>query len=307
MSFFDNLEAVLPGERIRTNEPMGSHTTFRCGGCADYFVSPMSVEELKSVIRLCIDNGMDYYILGNGSNVLFSDKGYRGVVIDMEPGFAEITCAPCDDERVRITAGAGAMLVKVAKDAGEQSLTGLEFASGIPGTVGGAVAMNAGAYGGEMKDVLVSAVLLEKDGSIKTVSVDELDLGYRHSIVFEEEAVVLQADMVLKKGDYEAIKAVMNELSAKRREKQPLEYPSAGSTFKRPEGYFAGKLIQDAGLKGYRVGGAQVSEKHAGFVVNVSDATASDVWQLMQDVQNKVMAQFGVKLEPEVRLVGFDD
>ena len=295
----EKLQKMLGEAKVLVNEPMASHTTFRIGGPADYFVMPETVEELANVLKLCKEENTPYFILGNGSNLLVGDKGFRGVVIQLYKNFDGLSI-----EGTKITAKSGAMLIRVAKEAGKAGLTGLEFASGIPGTIGGAMVMNAGAYGGEMKDVVTSVTVLTKDGDIKILSGDEMNFRYRGSVVEDEGYIVLEAVMELEEGNLEEIQARMDELSVQRRTKQPIEYPSAGSTFKRPEGYFAGKLIQDAELRGYQVGGAQVSEKHCGFVINAGGATAADVMQLMQDVSDKVMEQFGVTLEPEVKRIG---
>ena len=295
----EKLQKVLGEAKVLVNEPMASHTTFRIGGPADYFVMPETVEEVAAVLKLCKEEEMPYFILGNGSNLLVGDKGFRGVVIQLYKNFDELQI-----EGTTVTAKSGAMLIRVAKESGKAGLTGLEFASGIPGTIGGAMVMNAGAYGGEMKDVVSAVTVLKKHGEIKTLTGDEMNFRYRGSVVEDEGYIVLEAVMELKKGNLEEIQARIEELSIQRKTKQPIEYPSAGSTFKRPEGYFAGKLIQDSGLRGYKVGGAQVSEKHCGFVINAGGATAADVMQLMQDVSDKVNAQFGVTLEPEVKRIG---
>jgi len=242
---------------------------------------------------------MPYYILGNGSNLLVSDKGYEGVVIQIFKNMNQITL-----EGDTITAQAGAILSAVANKALDSELTGFEFAAGIPGTLGGACVMNAGAYGGEMKDVLVNVVVLTQDGEFLTIPKEELELGYRTSVIAKKNYIVLEATIKLTKGDKNAIKERMDELKVQRTTKQPLEYPSAGSTFKRPVGHFAGKLIQDAGLRGFQVGGAQVSEKHCGFVINKDQATAADVAELMRQVSAIVKDQFGVELEAEVKRLG---
>ena len=256
----------------RTNEPMKLHTTFRIGGPADVYAEPESAEELMELISVCEGSGTPYMILGHGSNILVGDGGIRGTVICLGKAFAEIRVdGDC------IEAQAGALLGAVASTALEHGLAGMEFASGIPGSVGGALVMNAGAYGGEIKDILESAEILETDGSRCAVTAEELELGYRTSNILPLGRTVLSARFRLKPGDPEEIAAKMKDLNGRRKDKQPLEYPSAGSTFKRPEGYFAGKLIEDAGCKGLTVGGAQVSEKHAGFVINIGDATAKDV------------------------------
>ena len=295
----EKLQKLLGEAQVLVNEPMSSHTTFRIGGPADYFVMPTKTEEVAAIIKICKEENVPYFILGNGSNLLIGDKGFRGVIIQLYKMFDGIQV-----EGTVVTARAGAMLIRVAKEAGKAGLTGLEFASGIPGTIGGAMVMNAGAYGGEMKDVVTSVTVLTRDGEVKVLNGPEMKFRYRGSVVEEEGYIVLEATMELKEGNIEEIQARMDELSVQRKTKQPIEYPSAGSTFKRPEGYFAGKLIQDAGLRGYQVGGAQVSEKHCGFVINAGGATAADVMQLMQDVSDKVYAQFGVTLEPEVKRIG---
>lgn len=293
---FNNL---LGEERVKADEPMKRHTTFRIGGPADYFLMPSSAEEVKGIIEICKQEALPYFILGNGSNLLVSDAGYRGVIIQLYRNYGDISV-----EGNVIRANAGALLSQIASAAKNASLTGFEFAGGIPGTLGGAVVMNAGAYGGEMKDVLKEVTVMTGDGEILTLPAEKLEMGYRTSVVKTNGYLVLSAVIVLEKGDQEAIKTRMKELTEQRVSKQPLEYPSAGSTFKRPEGYFAGKLIMDAGLRGYQTGGAQVAEKHCGFVINKDNATAADVCRLMKDVQDKVREQFGVTLEPEVKFLG---
>lgn len=293
---FSNL---LGNEKVRINEPMNRHTTFRIGGPADYFLLPSSSEEVKGILEICKEESLQYFILGNGSNLLVSDEGYRGVIIQLYRNYGGLTV-----EGTEIRAGAGVLLSQIAAIARNESLTGFEFAGGIPGTLGGAVVMNAGAYGGELKDVLKEAVVMDREGNIFTVPVEKLAMGYRTSLVKTAGYLVLEAVISLKKGSQEEIRDTMKDLADRRISKQPLEYPSAGSTFKRPEGYFAGKLIMDAGLRGYQVGGAQVSEKHCGFVINKGNATAADVCRLMADVQAKVQEQFGVTLEPEVKFLG---
>lgn len=293
---FSNL---LGNEKVRINEPMNRHTTFRIGGPADYFLLPSSSEEVKGILEICKEESLQYFILGNGSNLLVSDEGYRGVIIQLYRNYGGLTV-----EGTEIRAGAGVLLSQIAATARNESLTGFEFAGGIPGTLGGAVVMNAGAYGGELKDVLKEAVVMDREGNIFTVPVEKLAMGYRTSLVKTAGYLVLEAVISLKKGSQEEIRDTMKDLTDRRISKQPLEYPSAGSTFKRPEGYFAGKLIMDAGLRGYQVGGAQVSEKHCGFVINKGNATAADVCRLMADVQAKVQEQFGVTLEPEVKFLG---
>lgn len=296
--FYDEITTALPELKVLKDEPMSRHTTFRIGGPADYFVCPdrEQIAEALAVAKKC---GMAITVIGNGSNLLVGDKGIRGLVVEIGSAMNQIMV-----DKNHITAGAGALLSQVAAKAAAAELGGMEFAAGIPGSVGGAVTMNAGAYGGEMKDILRAVTVLTPEGELKTLDVSEMDLSYRHSCVPEQQYIVLEAEIELGYKPEEEIRAQMEELRNKRIEKQPLEYPSAGSTFKRPEGYFAGKLIMDAGLRGYRVGDAQVSEKHCGFVINRKNASAQEVRQLMQDVQDKVKAQFGVMLEPEVKMLG---
>lgn len=275
------------------------HTTFRVGGPADYFVMPESSGEVQQVISLCREEKMPYYVIGNGSNLLVSDEGYRGVILQIYRTMSRI-----EAEGTLIRAQAGALLSAIAAKAYENSLTGFEFAVGIPGTIGGASVMNAGAYGGEMKDVIRSVTVLDQDGKIRKIEREDLEMGYRTSIISKEGYITLEAEIELSEGKPEEIKALMDDLRTRRVTKQPLEYPSAGSTFKRPEGYFAGKLIQDTGLAGFQVGGAQVSEKHCGFVINKENATAADIDSLMRQVSEKVKEKFGVTLEPEVKRLG---
>ncbi len=290
---------LLGEEKVRIDEPMNRHTTFRIGGPADYFLLPSTAEEVKGILEICKEKEIPYFILGNGSNLLVSDEGYRGAVIQLYRNYGEITVGPRT-----IRASAGVLLSQIAAAAKNASLAGFEFAGGIPGTLGGAVVMNAGAYGGEMKDVLKEVTVMTKEGEIVTIPAGELEMGYRTSLIKRTGYIVLEAVIELDTGDQEEIKERMRELTEQRVSKQPLEYPSAGSTFKRPLGHFAGKLIMDAGLSGYQVGGAQVSEKHCGFVINRGNATAADVRTLMQDVQDKVKEQFDVVLEPEVKFLG---
>ena len=283
---------------IREQELLSGHTTFRIGGPAKYYLVPESIDEVKQAIAFAKEKKLPFYVLGKGSNMLFSDEGYEGVIIEIGKGLEKISI-----EGTKVKAQSGISLSAMAVKLADAGLAGFEFAGGIPGTLGGAVAMNAGAYGGEIKDCIVSATVLTEAGDTVELAKDELQLGYRTSVIQKAHYIVLGAEFSFGKGETSAIKKIMKELNQRRREKQPLEYPSAGSTFKRPEGYFAGKLIQDAGLKGYRVGDAQVSEKHCGFVVNRGSATADDVKQLIADVQTKVKDAFGVELEPEVRIL----
>ncbi len=291
------LKEVLPINSILQDEPMSAHTSFRLGGNARFFVMPCP-EDVAPLIKVLRQNKEKYIVIGNGSNLLVSDYGFDGTVVCIGRNMSQ---AHADGER--IIAMAGTLLSRIASLALKNSLTGFEFASGIPGSLGGAVVMNAGAYGGEMKDVVVKTEYVAANGEIKTAEGEAHGFGYRKSM-FTCEDVILSSEIQLRHGNYDEIKALSDELNARRRDKQPLEYPSAGSTFKRPEGYFAAKLIDDAGLRGYRVGGAMVSEKHCGFVINYDNASSFDVYTLMHDVKNIVYDKFGVNLEPEVRLIG---
>ena len=290
---------LLGRDHVLTDEPMKQHTTFKIGGPADYFLVPETGEEVGEIIKICRKTDTQYFILGNGSNLLVGDGGYRGAVIQVYRNMSAVTV-----EGTMITAQAGALLSAVAAAAKNASLTGFEFAGGIPGTVGGAAVMNAGAYGGEMKDVLVEVTVMDAEGKIFAIPAEKLELGYRTSVIKKAGYIVLEAKIRLKEGDQEAIRERMKELTIQRTTKQPLEYPSAGSTFKRPEGYFAGKLVMDSGLRGYQVGGARISEKHCGFVINAGDATAKDVRTLMDNVRDIVYEKYGVTLEPEVKFLG---
>ena len=296
--FLTELQNVMGGSGIFMEEPMKKHTTFRVGGPADVLVQPDETA-LAAILALCRQYHVSYSFIGNGSNLLVGDKGIRGVVIEMTDPMGNI-----EVDGTKITAQAGAMLSKIANTAASNGLGGMEFAAGIPGSVGGAVVMNAGAYGGEMKDIIERVYVLDENGAQLELDRDALDLGYRHSCIPEKKYIVTKVVLELVPRNEAEIRSEMKELNEKRAGKQPLQYPSAGSTFKRPEGYFAGKLIMDAGLRGYQVGGAQVSEKHCGFVINKGDATAADICQLMRDVSDKVQAQFGVVLEPEVKMIG---
>lgn len=299
--FYQELCQTVGKINVLLEEPMWKHTTFRVGGNAAYFVTPESPEEVKNVIKVCRENQMPFYVIGNGSNLLVSDEGFSGVIIQI---CSKMDC--CEVKEGTIKVQAGALLTKIANRISKEGYTGLEFAVGIPGTIGGAVAMNAGAYGGEIKDVITNALVLTKQGEMIRLNKEELKLGYRSSAVMEQEHIVLEVEFQLEKGDVAEILAVCNKNTKARMEKQPLEYPSAGSTFKRPEGYFAGKLIMDAGMQGYTVGGAQVSEKHCGFIINKGEATASEVTDLIARVQKKVKETFGVTLETEVKMIGFE-
>lgn len=298
-SAYHELSGIVLKGRLLRDELMSKHTTFRVGGPADVFVMPGTFEEVKGTVNLCRAYKLPYYIVGNGSNLLVSDRGYRGVIIQIGKELGGIRV-----EGEAVTVQAGALLSVTANHVMEEELTGFEFASGIPGTLGGACVMNAGAYGGEMGDILTELTALTPEGEVIRIARAQMELGYRTSIIARKGYVVLEANMRLKKGDRREIRAKMEELKEKRVSKQPLEYPSAGSTFKRPEGYFAGKLIQDAGLRGFAVGGAQVSEKHCGFVINKGGATAKDISELMARVSQTVEEKFGVRLEPEVKKLG---
>lgn len=287
------------GGQIWKNEMMKKHTTFRIGGPADIFVAPETEKGICQVLRICQEMGAPLYLIGNGSNLLVADAGIRGVVMQLFKNFSQVLV-----EGTRITAESGILLSTLSKKAQAAGLAGLEFASGIPGTLGGAAVMNAGAYGGEMKDVIQSVRVLTGEGQILTLAADELEMGYRTSVIAKKGYTVLSAVLQLEQDDPEQILGRMEELKEKRVSKQPLDMPSAGSTFKRPEGYFAGKLIMDAGLRGFTCGGAQVSEKHCGFVVNKGDATAADVRRLIREVQRVVQEKYGVTLEPEIKMVG---
>lgn len=295
---YNDLQGNFPKSKILCDEPMSSHTTFKIGGPADIYMEPPT-SEVVSLINLLRNQGIPFIVIGNGSNLLVSDEGIEGVVISLGRNASNVTI-----EGNIVKAEAGAMLSKVANLSAEAGLTGLEFASGIPGSIGGAIYMNAGAYGGEIKDILISATVLTADHQLIDVNADELKLSYRHSSLMENGAIVLETSLGLKEGNKEEILNQLAEIRQQRILKQPLDFPSAGSTFKRPEGYFAGKLIDDTGLRGYSVGGAQVSEKHCGFVVNTGDATCADVIKLMRDVDEKVFSTTGVHLEPEVRIIG---
>ena len=290
---------LLGEERVFTGEAMSRHTTFKIGGPADYFLMPDKDTDVGCIVKICKESAIPYFILGNGSNLLVGDGGYRGAVIQIYKNMSAVTV-----EGTEITVQAGALLSSVAAAAKNAALTGFEFAGGIPGTMGGAVVMNAGAYGGEMKDVLTEVTVMDEEGEIVTLPADKLELGYRTSIIKTAGYIVLEAKLQLKEGNPEVIRETMKDLTIRRTTKQPLEYPSAGSTFKRPEGYFAGKLIMDSGLAGYQVGGAQVSETHCGFVINAGGATARDVRTLMDNVRDIVYKKYGVTLEPEVKFLG---
>ena len=303
MSFEDirkELGERIPGVCIEENAPMAQYTSFRAGGKARMMVIPADAEQLSAVLGVLSGSGVQYMVLGNGTNILVKDSGYDGVIVKIGSGFDYVRQEGC-----RLVCGSGTRMSVAAKAALEGGLSGFEFASGIPGFTGGAVFMNAGAYGGEMKDILRRAKIVSKDGSREFyMTADELEMGYRHTKLHDTGDIVTEVEFVLEEGNRTQIKAKMSELMEKRNSKQPVNFPSAGSFFKRPEGYFAGKLIQDAGLKGLSVGGAQVSELHSGFIINRGGATATDILQLMEMIQARVFDEFGVRLETEVRIIG---
>ena len=296
------LKNILGAHRVLLQEPMANHTTFKIGGPAQILVLPQTAEQIQQTYLACKAHGCTPRVIGLGSNILVSDTGLPGVVIKIGEGFDAIAI-----EGSTLRAEAGASNAAVAAAAQQAGLAGYEFASGIPGTIGGAAVMNAGAYNGEFAQVCTSVTCLRPNGTIQTIPATEAQWSYRHSLMMDDGSIVLSATLQLSPDDPAAIQERMDDLRQRREDKQPLEMPSAGSTFKRPEGYFAGKLIQDAGLRGYRVGGAQISEKHCGFVVNAGGATAADVCQLIADVQVKIFAMEGVRMEPEVRMWGFED
>ncbi|MDR2939490.1 MAG: UDP-N-acetylmuramate dehydrogenase [Clostridiales bacterium] len=291
---------LFPGDKLLFDEPMKKHSSFRAGGNASYLVLPECVEDIINALGFCKNHGLNYYIIGNGSNILVKDSGFNGMIIKMGKNFSGIHLSGDI-----ITAKAGTLLSEAAAFALSNSLSGFEFASGIPGSIGGAIFMNAGAYGGEMKNVVVDVEVLDID-NVKTITVanGQMAFGYRDSVLHVKNYIALSARIKLAQGDKNKIAEEMKGLSVRRKEKQPVEYPSAGSTFKRPEGYFAGKLIMDSGLKGFKIGGAMVSEKHCGFIINYGNATAGDILKLMAHVTETVYKTFNVKLEPEVRVIG---
>ncbi|TCK93483.1 UDP-N-acetylmuramate dehydrogenase [Natranaerovirga hydrolytica] len=298
-ALYKELVTLLDKEDILLNEPMRNHTSFKIGGPVDFFLLPRNPEELAQVITLCKKESVPYCIIGNGSNLLVKDEGFRGVIIQVYKNLSQVTI-----EDTTVKAQAGILLSTLSKKICKAGLKGFEFASGIPGTLGGAVCMNAGAYGGEISHVIVSATVIDHDGNLISLDKEQLELGYRTSIIQKNNLIVVNAQLELVKGDVEEIQDIIKDLNNRRKEKQPLELPSAGSTFKRPTGYYAGKLIMDAGLRGYRIGDAQISQKHCGFIVNVGKASAEDVIKLIQYVQKEVKDKFQVDLETEVRIIG---
>lgn len=310
----EKLTAIVGKDRVLTDEPMSEHTTFKIGGNAKILVQISSEDEIVEIIRLLRDNNVDYYIIGNGSNLLVSDNGYDGVIIELLDGYSDIELLDADeletecsdkDEYVYVKALAGTRMLKIGKFMAEKSLEGFECLGGIPGTVGGAVVMNAGAYGGNISDVLLYARVITKEGNILRLNAEELELGYRTSNIEKNGYIISSVVLKMKKGNSEEIKARISDYTQRRTGKQPLEYPSAGSTFKRPEGHFAGQLIDEAGLRGYKSGGAQISVKHAGFVINTGDATAEDVINVITHAQEEVFKRNNIRLETEVKRLGF--
>lgn len=299
MDILSGLIDAAGKDQVFVNQTMDRYTTFRVGGPADYLVTPDSADKIIKVMEIAMVAGIPYYIVGNGSNLLVRDKGYRGIVIVIGEAMSAITL-----EENHIRAQAGALLSRIGAVAADQCLSGFEFASGIPGSIGGACVMNAGAYGGEMKDVLFKVKAITPERKIQEFTLEEMGLGYRHSFFSGKEYVIVEAEVELKPGSEAEIRAYMKDLTERRTSKQPLEYPSAGSTFKRPEGHFAGKLIEDSGLKGRGVGGACVSEKHTGFIINKDHATAQDVLDTIELVKQTVFTEQGIVLEPEVRIIG---
>lgn len=297
----NHMLSILSEDEVMFNEPMSNHTSFRIGGPADVFVIPKSRDKLLSVLELCKKLNIPYYVIGNGSNLLVRDGGFRGVIIQILKELSDVKITD-----TKVYAEAGILLSKLSKIICEAGLEGFEFAAGIPGTLGGAVYMNAGAYDGEMKQIVESVEAIDSKGQIVTLLPDELEFGYRTSAIAKKGYIVLSATLQLAYGDKEKIREKIEHLNYLRKSKQPLEMPSAGSTFKRPEGYFAGKLIMDSGLRGYSIGDAQVSEKHCGFVVNKGNATCKDVLALIKHIQDTVRDNAGIELEPEVRIIGED-
>ncbi|NLP13837.1 MAG: UDP-N-acetylmuramate dehydrogenase [Clostridium sp.] len=293
------LEGIVGSDNIKIDEPMKRHTSFKVGGSADILVTPVSIFQLSEILKLCKRENVPILVMGNGTNLIVSDKGIRGAVIKIYDNLNG-----CSVENDTIRAYGGILLSKLSNVALENNLTGLEFASGIPGTLGGAVAMNAGAYGGEMRNVVFETEYMDKDGELKVLRNEEHEFGYRTSFIQKQSGIVIRSVLKLRKGNKDEIKALMRDLTKRRQEKQPLDMPSAGSVFKRPEGHFAGKLIEDCGLRGYQIGGAQVSNKHCGFIVNTGNATARDIISLIRHVQATVKMKFGIDMQTEVKIVG---
>ncbi|WFD10822.1 UDP-N-acetylmuramate dehydrogenase [Tepidibacter hydrothermalis] len=300
-NIYDKLCEIIGEENILVDEPMKNHTSFKIGGPADILVTPTDENQLKEIMKYIKKESIPYFLMGNGSNLLVRDGGIRGVVVKIAQNYNKFEI----NENI-IKAQSGILLSTLAKHIAKNCYKGFEFASGIPGTLGGAIAMNAGAYGGEMKDVVKSVKVLNQQGEIVELSNEEMEFGYRTSLVNKEKLIVLEVKLSLEKGNYEDIKNILDDLTVKRTTKQPLNVPSAGSTFKRPEGYYAGKLIEDSGLKGVRLKGAQVSDKHSGFVINAGGATAQDIMELIEFIKKTVYDKFKVELNEEVKIVGED-
>ena len=298
LALVDEFKEIVGESNVLVDEPMKNHTSFKVGGPADILVIPGDYEEVRKLIKKCKEKMLPFFIIGNGSNLLVRDGGIRGVVIKLT------ALNSIEVQGNKLVAQSGALLSDVSALALNKGLTGFEFACGIPGCVGGAVAMNAGAYIGEIKNVIDNALVIDNDGNMKRLNLQELDLSYRNSIILKQGYTVLEAVFNLRPGVFEEIKKIIDDLQGRRTDKQPLEYPSAGSTFKRPEGYFAGKLIEDSNLKGVSIGGAQVSNKHSGFIINTGNATAKDILNLITYVQKTVFDKFGVELHTEVRVIG---
>jgi UDP-N-acetylmuramate dehydrogenase len=299
--FCNKLYSILNAEDIALNEPMKNHTSFKVGGPADILVTPENYDEVVNIIKLCNEEKVPYYIVGKGSNLLVKDGGFRGLIIKL----TKLDEIKVDNDRIIVQSGID--LSKVSEVALEHCLTGFEFACGIPGTVGGAVTMNAGAYNGDISQVIESSLVVDKEGNLINLNKDQLELGYRISAIQKYGYTVLESTFKLLKGDYALIKERIDDLTKKREDKQPLEYPSAGSTFKRPEGHYTGKLIEDCFLKGHAIGGAQISEKHAGFIINKGEATAKDILNLIAHIQGTIKGKFNVDLHPEVRIIGEEE
>jgi len=299
ITVISDIKKILNEKQVLVDVPMKEHTSMRVGGNAKVLVLPSCTDEIIETVKYLCENKIPYVVVGNGTNLIVSDSGYNGVIIKLSDNYSSVSV----NDNI-ITAEAGASLVSVSNLACEHSLSGLEFAAGIPGTVGGAAVMNAGAYDGEMKDVVFEVTCIDRNARIVRLCNEELQFGYRTSRMQKESLVVLEVKMMLKKGDKEEIRNKMKELNRRRREKQPLNYPSSGSIFKRPEGYYAGKLIEEAGLRGYRIGGAQVSEKHCGFIINTGTASATDVIELIEYIKKKVYETSGVMLQQEVKILG---
>ena len=291
---------IVSEENVKLDEILKNHTATKLGGKADYFVTPTTVEQVQNIVTFAKEHQIPLLLIGNGSNMVVKDGGFRGIVLSLIK-FDNLTI-----NENKMVVQSGVSIIEASRKALEANLTGLEFACGIPGSIGGALAMNAGAYGGEIQDIIVSTVVISPEGEVLTLSKEELELGYRKSIIAKKGYIALEATFQLEKGDYKEIKEKMDDLTQKREERQPLEYPSAGSVFKRPPGHFAGKLIQDSGLQGTNIGGAEVSLKHAGFIINKDNATATDYINLIQHVQKVVKEKFGIELEREVKIVGED-